>query len=79
MDMKNNVIDFVVGPIETYEDQIFGYKASHEAYILVKDMEWSKKLNHYSALLPNCRKDCRLTQNTRLRCPVAILTWGPMM
>ncbi len=47
MDMKNNVLDFVVGPIESYEDQLYGYKASHEAYILVKDIEWSKKLNHY--------------------------------
>ncbi len=36
MDMKNNVIDFVVGPIESYEDQLYGYKASHEAYILGK-------------------------------------------
>ena len=27
MDMKTNTIDFVVGPIETYEDQLFGYKA----------------------------------------------------
>jgi hypothetical protein len=56
MDMKNNVIDFVVGPIESYEDQLNGYKASHEAYILVKDIEWSKKLNHYGALLPKLQK-----------------------
>jgi hypothetical protein len=56
MDMKNNVIDFVVGPIESYEDQLYGYKASHEAYILVKDIEWSKKLNHYGALLPALQK-----------------------
>src|SRR5690606_28078594 len=32
MDMKTNRLDFVVGPIETYEDQLFGYKAAHEAY-----------------------------------------------
>lgn len=56
MDMKNNVIDFVVGPIETYEDQLYGYKASHEAYVLVKDLEWSQKLNRFSALLPQLQK-----------------------
>jgi len=56
MDMKNNVIDFVVGPIETYEDQLYGYKASHEAYILVKDLEWSLKLNRFSTLLPELQK-----------------------
>jgi hypothetical protein len=56
MDMKNNVVDFVVGPIESYEDQLNGYKASHEAYILVKDIEWSKKLNHFGKLLPQLQK-----------------------
>lgn len=52
MDMKNNNIDFVVGPIENYEDALFGYKAAHEAYILIKDMEWSNKLSRFAALLP---------------------------
>ncbi len=56
MEMKTNVVDFVVGPIETYEDKLFGYKAAHEAYILVKDIEWSKKLLQYAALLPELQK-----------------------
>ncbi|MBN2610611.1 MAG: Zn-dependent hydrolase [Bacteroidales bacterium] len=56
MEMKNNHIDFVAGPIETYEDRLFGYKAAHEAYILVKDMEWSNRLARYAALLPTLQK-----------------------
>lgn len=56
LEMKNNVVDFVVGPIETYEDQLFGYKAAHEAYILVKDLEWSKKLEKYASILPELQK-----------------------
>src|SRR3954465_5674403 len=36
MDMKNNTIDFVVGPIETYEDALFGYKAAQEGVVLTK-------------------------------------------
>ncbi len=52
MDMKDNVIDFVVGPIETYEDALFGYKAAFEAYVLVKDVEWSARLAKYAELLP---------------------------
>ncbi|MBN1159366.1 MAG: Zn-dependent hydrolase [Bacteroidales bacterium] len=52
MEMKENIIDFVVGPIETYEDQLFGYKASHEAFILIKDLEWTERLSKYEALLP---------------------------
>ncbi len=56
LDMKTNQIDIVIGPIETYEDQLFGYKAAHEAYVLVKDMEWSKKLAKYGAFLPDLQK-----------------------
>ena len=52
LDMKTNQIDIVIGPIETYEDQLYGYKASHTAYVLVKDMEWSKKLSKYAEFLP---------------------------
>jgi hypothetical protein len=56
MDMKTNKIDFVVGPIETYEDRLYGYKAAHEAYILVKDMEWSDRLAKYAGLLPQLQQ-----------------------
>lgn len=52
MDMKTNNIDFVVGPIENYEDGLFNYKAAYESFILVKDNEWSRKLEKFSALLP---------------------------
>ena len=56
MDMKNNTLDLVIGPIETYEDQLFGNKASHEAYVLIKDQEWSKRLSHLTAYLPELQK-----------------------
>ena len=56
LDMKTNRIDLVIGPIETYEDHLFGYKASYEAYALVKDMEWSKRLSRYSAMLPELQR-----------------------
>jgi hypothetical protein len=52
MDMKNSNIDFVVGPIENYEDGLFGYKTAFEANVLVKDPEWSKKLAKFTAMLP---------------------------
>lgn len=52
MDMKNNRIDIVIGPIENYEDQLFGYKAAHEAYVLVKDKTWSERLSKYAEVLP---------------------------
>jgi hypothetical protein len=52
MDMKDNRIDVVIGPIEVYEDKLFNYKAAFEAYVLVKDMEWSDRLARYTTFLP---------------------------
>jgi hypothetical protein len=52
LDMKENTLDVVIGPIESYEDELFGSKAAHEAYVLLKDKAWSKKLSRYAALLP---------------------------
>jgi hypothetical protein len=52
MEMKTNRLDVVIGPIETYEDALFGQKAAHEGYVLIKDMEWSKKLEKYAQFLP---------------------------
>jgi len=56
MDMKTNTIDFVVGPIENYEDRLYGYKAAHEAFILIKDQEWSQRLLKYAEMLPELQK-----------------------
>ena len=52
MDVRNNNVDFVVGPIENYVDALYGYKAAHEAFILIKDLAWSKQLARYAELLP---------------------------
>lgn len=56
MEMKTNTLDFVCGPIENYEDALFGTKCAHESALLVKDKEWSKKLNKYLATLPELQK-----------------------
>ncbi len=52
MDMKSNTVDLVYGPIESYEDKLFGYKASFEAYVLIKDVAWSERLARYASFLP---------------------------
>lgn len=57
LDMKNNGLDVVIGPIETYDDQLFGYKAAHEAFVLIKDKEWSARLAKYAAMLPGLQRD----------------------
>lgn len=56
MDMKSSKLDFVVGPIENYEDRLFGTKAAYEAFVLVKDEEESGKLAKFTAMLPELQK-----------------------
>ena len=56
LDMKDNGIDVIIGPIENYEDALNGARTAHEAYILVKDKSWSKRLEKYAALLPDLQK-----------------------
>jgi len=52
MEMKTNTIDIVIGPIENYEDKLYGYKTAYECAVLVKDKEWSQKLEKFTAYLP---------------------------
>jgi hypothetical protein len=54
--MKTNPVDIVIGPIETYEDRLFGYKASYEGLVLIKDREWSEKLARFAKFLPELQK-----------------------
>ncbi|SHF98833.1 Peptidase family M49 [Microbulbifer donghaiensis] len=56
MDMKNNPIDVVIGPIENYEDQLFAYRTAYESYVLLKDQEWSEKLAKFAAFLPELQR-----------------------
>jgi hypothetical protein len=69
LDMKTNPLDVVIGPIETYEDALFGYKASYEAYVLIKDQEWSRRLSRYAALLPDLQRGLPVPEEYRRETP----------
>ncbi len=56
MDVKDNKIDVVIGPIETYLDRLYGYRAAYEAYVLVKDLAWSERLGRFAAFLPQLQE-----------------------
>ncbi|MBF0181647.1 MAG: Zn-dependent hydrolase [Magnetococcales bacterium] len=51
MEMRDNRLDLVIGPIETYEDRLLGVKAAHEALLLVRDREWDRRLERYTRRL----------------------------
>lgn len=69
MDMKNNTIDVVIGPIETYEDELYGYKAANEAYVLIKDKAWSQRLSRYAAMLPALQRGIPVPEQYKRETP----------
>lgn len=56
LDMRDNTLELVIGPIETYEDELMGAKAAFEAFVLVKDRDWSERLARYAEMLPDLQR-----------------------
>ncbi len=69
MDMKTNGIDVVIGPIETYDDELFGYKAASEGFVLLKDRDWSRRLAHYTTLLPVLQRGIPVAEEYKRETP----------
>ena len=67
--MKDNSLDLIIGPIENYEDHLYGYKAANEAYVLVKDRQWSEKLNEIVSYLPGLQKDLPVNEEYKKESP----------
>jgi hypothetical protein len=44
-------IDVTIGPYETYADELFGYKATYEAYVTIRDEAETAKLARFSSYL----------------------------
>jgi hypothetical protein len=41
-------VDITIGPYETYNDELFGYKAAFEAYVNIRDQKETQKLNFFA-------------------------------
>ena len=48
MDLDSPV-DITIGPYETYNDELFGYKAAFEAYVNIRDQAETQKLNFFAS------------------------------
>jgi len=69
LDMKNNGLDIIIGPIENYEDKMFNARASYESYVLVKDRVWSKRLAKYVSMLPELQKGLPVAEKYKTETP----------
>lgn len=66
MDLKAP-IDVTIGPYETYEDELFGYKAGFEAYVTLTDAVESAKLEKFGQHLQELENN--LPMEARYRNP----------
>ncbi|MDJ0813003.1 MAG: Zn-dependent hydrolase [Woeseiaceae bacterium] len=69
MDVKDNEIDVVIGAIETYEDQLFGYRAGFESYVLIKDLDWSANLARFASFLPELQEGLPVPDEYKMESP----------
>lgn len=56
MDNITSNIDLIIGPIEYSEDRLFHAKAAHGSILLLKDKEWSTKLENTKEYLSTLQK-----------------------
>ncbi|MBL4672906.1 MAG: hypothetical protein JKX81_11660 [Arenicella sp.] len=54
--MKNNPVEVVIGPIETYQDALYGYRAAFETFVLIKDRAWSDRLSRFVKYMPELQQ-----------------------
>jgi len=71
MDVKNSKFDIIIGPIETYEDGLFGFKSATQGLVLVRDVDWSKRLDRYTAMLPELQTQLPVPPRFRAEVPGA--------
>ena len=58
-------IDVTIGPYETYNDEIFGYKASYEAYINIRDDKETNKVAAFSKVLQQIENNLPIDEQYR--------------
>jgi hypothetical protein len=69
MDMKDNEVELVIGAIENYEDGLYSYRAAYEAYVLIKDLEWSERLARFSKYLPELQQGLPVPEAYKAQMP----------
>ena len=72
MMMKDNIVDFIVGPIEDNDDRLYYSKASYQSMVLIRDVESSKAMEKYSLLVPYLQKNLPVDEEYKTETPGAL-------
>ncbi|MUP36735.1 Zn-dependent hydrolase [Labilibaculum euxinus] len=69
MNLKTNPIDFIAGPISNTEDHFIWTKYSYGAFILLRNIQWTKDVEKYSLLLPYLQKSLPVSDEYKNETP----------
>ena len=58
-------VDITIGPYETYNDELFGYKAAFEAYVNIRDDKETRKLDFFSKHMQELENNLPLEKRYR--------------
>ncbi len=57
IDLKDNLVEIVIGPFEVYEDALMGIKAAYESFVYINDREEMEKVKGYLEYLDEMQKN----------------------
>ena len=69
MSMKNNPIELVIGPIESYQDALYGYRTAFETFVLIKDQAWSDRLSKFAKYMPELQQGLPVDEQYKAEIP----------
>jgi hypothetical protein len=62
IDLKDNLVEIVIGPFEVYEDGLNGLKASYESFVYINDRKEMEKIKGYLDFLGEMQKNLPVEQ-----------------
>ncbi|WP_372643221.1 Zn-dependent hydrolase [Ancylomarina sp.] len=71
LNLKDNKIDFIAGPIENLDDHLIWTKYSYGAFILLRNVEWTENVKKFSLLLPYLQKNLPVDEKYKSESPEA--------
>ena len=69
MSMKNNPVEVVIGPIESYQDALYGYRTAFETFVLIKDQAWSDRLSKFAKYMPELQQGLPVEEQYKAEVP----------
>ncbi|MEA3452498.1 MAG: hypothetical protein U9Q83_11450 [Bacteroidota bacterium] len=69
LNLRENMLDFIIGPVYLTSDKFMHIKMEHQAFILLKDNSWSKKMAKYNSWLKYLQKAIPVPEKYRAEDP----------